>query len=184
MTVCNTLFWKGSLPDSGFSFTYRTVSHHKNTEERKKNSRVLEIQAYKIQGHWSPISFSLITDLHLYIFPGTTLQRNWLSLHTGLSYGSQQPPMNGLFQQDASCVWFNSMYIYVTEPNQVGLCAITIMFAQLHLGRKALPLEYWQDASGKKVYIIKSWFKGFIHLSVEQWWHSSFTSTVHSFSCE
>lgn len=33
-------------------------------------------------------------------------------------------------------------YIYVTDSNQVGLCAITIMFAQLHLGRKALPPGY------------------------------------------
>lgn len=36
MTVCNTLFWKGSLPDSGYSFTYRALSHHKNKEEKKK----------------------------------------------------------------------------------------------------------------------------------------------------
>jgi len=73
VTVCNTLFWKGSFPDSGYSFIYRTVSHHINNEGGKKKGRMLEIQAYKIQGHWSPISFSLITDLHLYIFPGAML---------------------------------------------------------------------------------------------------------------
>lgn len=62
VTVCNMLFWKGSLPDSGYSFT---VSHHKNKGGKKKGG-VLEIQAYKIQGHRSPISFSLITGLHLH----------------------------------------------------------------------------------------------------------------------
>lgn len=40
VTVCNMLFWKASLPDSGYSFT---VSHHKN--KRKKKGGVLEIQA-------------------------------------------------------------------------------------------------------------------------------------------
>lgn len=33
VTVCNMLFWKGSLPDSGYSFT---VSHHKNKGGKKK----------------------------------------------------------------------------------------------------------------------------------------------------
>lgn len=73
--------------------------------------------------------------------------------------------MNELFQQDESCVWLNLMYIYVTESNQVGLCATTITLAPLYLGRKALPLEYWQDASDKEVYIMKSRFKGVLPVS-------------------
>lgn len=43
------------------------------TKTKRGGGKLLETQAYKIQGHRSPISFSLITDLHLYIFPGTQL---------------------------------------------------------------------------------------------------------------
>lgn len=73
--------------------------------------------------------------------------------------------MNGLFQQDESCVWLNLMYIYVTESNQDGLCTITITLSLLYLGSKALPQEYWQDTSDKEVYIMKSRFKGVLHVS-------------------
>lgn len=72
VTVCNMLFWKGSLPDFGYSFT---VSHHKNKGGKKKGG-VLEIQAYKIQGHRSPISFSLITGLHLHFTYTSHFPRN------------------------------------------------------------------------------------------------------------
>lgn len=70
--VCNMLLWKGSLPDSGYSFT---ASHHKNKREKKKGG-VLEIQAYKIQGHRSSISFSLITGLHLHFTSTSHFPRN------------------------------------------------------------------------------------------------------------
>lgn len=108
------------------------------TKGRKKKGGILEIQAYKIQGHRSSISFSLIywsslsLNLHftfsqeqgftddLAIFTHCAIFTHW-----GYIMNLKQLLMNGLFQQEGSCV-LNLMYIYVTESNQVGLCAITI----------------------------------------------------------
>lgn len=143
VTVCNTLFWTDSLPDSGYSPTSRTIPYHKNKEgEKKEVEGVWEIQAYYTHRYCSPISSSLITDFHSPTFPGAAFSGTGYLYTASYLTDLKQLLTNGLFQQDASCVWFNSVYIYVTESNQVGLCAVTIMFAQLHLGRKALPLQY------------------------------------------
>lgn len=110
--------------------------------KKKEVEGVWEIQAYYTHRYCSPISSSLITDFHSPTFPGAAFSGTGYLYTASYLTDLKQLLTNGLFQQDASCVWFNSVYIYVTESNQVGLCAVTIMFAQLHLGRKALPLQY------------------------------------------